>query len=701
MIHYKHFKPYDVKEYGKRKKYDNNVYTFDIETSSYIEYKGKIYDSKYYESLSEDERKEMIPRSCMYIWMFSINDVVYYGRTWDELKEFLKMIDDYNPLRKIIFIHNLAFEFQYLYSNFKMENVFARKSHKVIKAELSNYNFELRCSYMMSNTKLDNLSKVYNLPVKKLVGNLDYSKIRHSNTPLNAEELAYCENDCLVLYHYILFELSQYEYVSKIPVTSTGHVRKELKDLIEKDYKYKYYVRKSINTDPHVYNLLLMAFQGGYTHSNWIHTDEVIKNVDSWDETSAYPYVMVTHKFPATQFKKSWIKKYEDMSKSFAYLLWIKFTNVKSKYYNNFISSSKCMNLRGAKYDNGRLISADSFEMVITDVDFRIYMMSYDFEYEIKESYYSIYKYLPIQYINFILDKYVNKTQYKGVEGKEIEYNLEKQKFNSLYGMTVTNVIKDEVKFENNIWEEVEMTNEEIEEKLKSEYKKGFLSFSYGVWVTAYARYNLLINIMKLDDYMIYADTDSLKLSEGYDKNIILEYNKKVEERIKYVSDKLKIDINKYAPEDKKGHKHMLGLFELEKEDYQKNSYLEFITQGAKKYAVKEEVIDKETKETKETKEKIKITVAGVPKGGAKALKKLEDFKDGLIFKFEDTNKNLLYYCDNQDPVMVKDYLGNELLVKDKSGCCLLPNTYTLGKALDYAHLLSDDSTKRNYYKEN
>lgn len=698
MIHYKHFKPYDVKEYGKRKKYDNNVYTFDIETSSYIEYKGKIYDSKYYESLSEDERKEMIPRSCMYIWMFSINDVVYYGRTWDELKEFLKIIDDYNPLRKIIFIHNLAFEFQYLYSNFKMENVFARKSHKVIKAELSNYNFELRCSYMMSNTKLDNLTKVYNLPVKKLVGNLDYSKIRHSKTPLNAEELAYCENDCLVLYHYILFELSQYEYVSKIPVTSTGHVRKELKDLIEKDYKYKYYVRKSINTDPHVYNLLLMAFQGGYTHSNWIHTDEVIKNVDSWDETSAYPYVMVTHKFPATQFKKSWIKKYEDMSKSFAYLLWIKFTNVKSKYYNNFISSSKCMNLRGAKYDNGRLISADSFEMVITDVDFRIYMMSYDFEYEIKESYYSIYKYLPIQYINFILDKYVNKTQYKGVEGKEIEYNLEKQKFNALYGMTVTNVIKDEVKFENNIWEEVEMTNEEIEEKLKYEYKKGFLSFSYGVWVTAYARYNLLINIMKLDDYMIYADTDSLKLIDGYDKNIILEYNKKVEERIKYVSDKLKIDINKYAPEDKKGHKHMLGLFELEKEDFQKNSYLEFITQGAKKYAVKEEVIDKETNEKKE---KIKITVAGVPKGGAKALKDLKDFKDGLIFKFEDTNKNLLYYCDNQDPVMVEDYLGNELLVKDKSGCCLLPNTYTLGKALDYAHLLSDDSAKRNYYKEN
>ena len=263
--------------------------------------------------------------------------------------------------------------------------------------------------------------------------------------------------------------------------------------------------------------------------------------------------------------------------------------------------------------------------------------------------------------------------------------------------MTVTNVIKDEVKFENNIWTEEEMTNEEIIKKLESEKKKAFLSFSYGCWTTAFARFNLLINIMKLDDYMIYSDTDSLKLMDGYDKNILLEYNKRVEERIKYVSDKLKIDINKYAPKDKKGHPHMLGLFELEKEDFKKHSYLEFKTHGAKKYAVLEEVKDKDTGEIKK---EIHITVAGVPKGGAKALKSLDDFEDGLVFKHKDTNKNLLFYCDNQTPIEVEDYIGLKYIVNDRSGCCVLPNSYTLGKALDYAHLLSDDSSKRNYYKE-
>ena len=697
MLYYKEFKPYNINIVGKRKKYDNNIYTFDIETTSYILYKGEVKDTSFYDTLNEKEREFVEPRSTMYIWQFSINDTVYYGRTWEELKEFFKMLDYYNPVTKIVFIHNLAFEFQYLYSNIAQENVFARASHKVIKSKCKDYNIEFRCSYMMSNTKLDNLTKVYNLPVKKKVGDLDYTKIRHSKTSLTEEELGYCENDCLVLYHYIKFELSQYERVDKIPITSTGHVRRELRDLIQKDYSYKAKVRKAISTDPHVYNLLVMAFQGGYTHANWVYADEVLKDVDSWDETSAYPYVMVTYKFPATAFKKSWVRSYEQMSKNFAYLLYIKFKNVKSKYYNNFISASKCMNLRGAKYDNGRLISADSFEMVITDVDFYLYLKSYEFEYEIVESYYSVYKYLPKQYINFILEKYVNKTEFKGVEGKEIEYNLEKQKFNALYGMTVTNVIKSEVSFENNTWTETEMTNEEIIDKLKSEYKKGFLAFSYGVWVTAYARKNLLENVMKLDEFCVYCDTDSMKLLRGYDKNIILNYNKKVEERIRSVSSLLNIDLNKYAPKDKKGREHMLGLFELEKEDYQDYSYSEFITQGAKKYAVRESVMNKETNELED---KIKITVAGVPKSGAKALKNLNQFKDGLVFKFKDTNKNLLFYVDNQSPIELTDYQGNTYTVTDKSGCCLVPNTYTLGKALDYCHLLSDESSRRNYYKE-
>ena len=92
----------------------------------------------------------------------------------------------------------------------------------------------------------------------------------------------------------------------------------------------------------------------------------------------------------------------------------------------------------------------------------------------------------------------------------------EKNKFNSLYGMSVTNVIRDEIIYKNEDGQfyNRELTNEEIETMLEKEESKGFLSFSYGVWVTAYARNNLLRNVIKCDDYVVYCDTDSMKLVE-------------------------------------------------------------------------------------------------------------------------------------------------------------------------------------------
>lgn len=668
---------------GKRKFYDANIYTFDIETSSYYVLDGKVYPAVTYDNLSDKEKQRAIKRSHMYIWMFGINDIVYYGRTWDELKLFLKRLDNHISDRKYVFIHNLAFEFQYLKSNFHFEEVSARKSHKVITAIMRDYNIMLKCSYMMSNVALKYLPKMFDLPVEKKVGDLDYSLIRNPNTPMSEVELGYCEYDCLVLYYYILKELEVYEDVKHIPSTNTGKVRRELQDLTRTNFKYRRIVYKAINTNPIIYNRLCEAFLGGYTHANWIYADEVLKNVDSYDIASSYPYVLVTQKYPNSEFQKCFIKKREQMSKGLCYLLVVKFKNVKCKYFNNFISASKCRNLRGAKYDNGRLIEAKEFEMTLTDIDFYLFLDTYDLEYEILECYCSSKNYLPKTLIEFILDKYVGKTKLKGVEGMEMEYERIKGMYNSIYGMSVTNNIRDNVIYDDlsGIWEEVPLTNDEIVEKLQSEKKKSFLSFAYGVWVTAYARDNLLRRVIANDDYVVYCDTDSCKLVEGYDKNVFIDYNKQVADRIAFVCRVLKLDLNKYAPSDIKGNKHMMGLFEKE------CNYEEFITQGAKKYAYK---IDGN----------IHITVAGVPKKGAAALKSLDDFRDNFIFNYKDTEKNLVLYTEEQSPIEVEDYLGLKYLITDRSGCCILPNTYKLSKSLDYANLVSDDSSARARFKE-
>jgi hypothetical protein len=121
--------------------------------------------------------------------------------------------------------------------------------------------------------------------------------------------------------------------------------------------------------------------------------------------------------------------------------------------------------------------------------------------------------------------------------------------------MSVTNTIRDNVKYldESEEWLEEELTNEDIIKKLDSEKKRAFLSFSYGCWCTAWARDNLLRRLIELDDFVLYADTDSLKLRKGYDKNVFIKYNKSVENKIKFVSEVLNIPFEKFAPIDVKG----------------------------------------------------------------------------------------------------------------------------------------------------
>lgn len=131
----------------------------------------------------------------------------------------------------------------------------------------------------------------------------------------------------------------------------------------------------------------------------------------------------------------------------------------------------------------------------------------------------------------------------------------------------------------------------------------------------------------------------------------------------------------------------MLGLFDFEIEPGHKHTYDKFVTQGAKKYAY-------------ELDNKISITVAGVPKKGANALHNLKDFKDDFIFDYKDTGKQLIVYVDNEEEFNLTDYNGVEYKVTDKSGVCFIPTTYVLGKALDYANLISDNSSNRSIYIE-
>ena len=97
MKYYKEYKGHRYNLVGKRKVFDDTIYSFDIETTSYIKYKDQIYQADYYQELNKKEQEQCEFGSNMYIWQLGINDEVYYGRYWYELIDFINILNTKIP----------------------------------------------------------------------------------------------------------------------------------------------------------------------------------------------------------------------------------------------------------------------------------------------------------------------------------------------------------------------------------------------------------------------------------------------------------------------------------------------------------------------------------------------------------------------------------------------------------------------------
>ena len=126
---------------------------------------------------------------------------------------------------------------------------------------------------------------------------------------------------------------------------------------------------------------------------------------------------MLSEKYPSSRFTKINVKTLEDLSSRFCYIIKIKFWDIKSKYINDVLSLSKCTDIKGGVFDNGRIVSSDYIEITVTEVDLKIITDFYKYsKYEIIECYYASKSYLPEKFYKFILKKYVDKTKLKGVK---------------------------------------------------------------------------------------------------------------------------------------------------------------------------------------------------------------------------------------------------------------------------------------------
>lgn len=668
---------------------NDNIMCFDIETSSAFKHKDKN-NLEPYAGKSKEYYSECEKFSLCYVWQFSIDTNIYYGRTLEEFADFLHELEFYEPHKKIIYVHNFAYEFAFLINVLKFDYIFARDKRKPIFADYGSYQF--RCSYFLTRMSLDTWAHERKLPVKKLVGNLDYTALRTPNTVLTNNEWEYCFHDVLVMYYGLLEYRDKYKHVIDIPFTQTGEVRQEVRKRMNVPQELRYR-QKCISLIPfslEEYKRQISVFLGGYTHANFVYANRVIDEVDSYDLSSSYPTVMCLEKYPMTRFEKvEPLPKYFDANK-WCFMIVFDVEHLHAKTFNTYLSFSKCQKIKGYKCDNGRVLSADYVQVAMTNVDFDIFKQCYSYEnMNIIDFRVSMAGYLSNTFVKYVLELYYNKTQYKGMDEYQATYMQSKQFINSMYGMMVTKNITDGVDFDGNEWTTIPLTQALFIEKITSEKKKlskVFSAFQFGAWVTAYARRNLWRGILALDKNVIYCDTDSIKLKH-IDNDFFNNYNAEIATREEVRAKDLGVSVDMFNPMDKFGERHRMGIFDYE------GTYNQFKTLGAKKYICSGQY-DRFTGKVKYQKGDLHMTVAGVRKSAVSQISDIEQFNDNLVFDIEHANKLLMTYVDDMKPIVWNKGQADEFKSVYKHGIVAQPTTYSLGITKEYLQLILENRRK-------
>lgn len=633
------------KKNAKRKNYKDCICAFDIETTN--DAAGQC--------------------AYLYHWQFAIGTrFVVTGRTWEEFEYFLfkikKVLDPDECF--MIFVHNLSYEFQFLKGIylFQPEEVFCMDRRKILNCKMGNH-FEFRCSYLQTNMSLKEFTSKFHAEHQKLSGDdYNYDRMRYPWTELTEEELEYCLHDVLGLVEAMQNQMTMDgDNLYTLPYTSTGYVRRDVKRAMR---SYNNQLLHEMLPDPYIFRMLREAFRGGNTHANRYYAGQILDGVKSADRKSSYPDEQLNRMMPMGPWLLEEEPSIERVQRKLyvqkrAVLLRICLWDVELKdpgWGCPYLSISKCRKLGHHVNDNGRILAAEYLETTVTDVDFEIINAEYKYSnIYILDMASCRYGMLPLPYRKVIQSYFQAKTDLKGLPGQEVYYMKAKNKLNSCYGMSVQDPGKLTIEYRHDDYE-TEMKT--LEEKLDEYNRTAYQSYAWGVWVAAWARYDLELGIRLAHDIggFVYCDTDSVKYLGDIDLD---SYNQKQQKK--------SFSNGAYAKR-KDGQIEYLGVYEHDA------SYDQFITLGAKKYAFVENG-------------KLGITVSGVSKkkgaaelqelGGLKAFTPETVFRKsaGLEAKYNDVTGG--YYIQRE---------GKDIYVS--SNVYLHPGEYTLGITGDYLRIL-------------
>lgn len=627
--------------------------TFDIETSS--------------------TRINGVPIAWMYHWQACVGGYVILGRRWEEYFLFLRKLNAVLELdeckKMVMYVHNLGYEFSFLKTFFQWENIFTRSKRQIMRA-VDNQGMEYRCSYLLSNKGLEDFCKEENVIHRKVknvfdeengFAEYDYDKIRTPDTPITPDEDAYHVNDVLGLYEAITSRL-EHDNLHTIPMTSTGYVRRDLRNACFSIPGYRQKLVDCRLSLP-LYYEMKEAFRGGDTAANPMYVGEIIEDGDSYDISSSYPYTIMCCKFPMSPFRQITYEHFQDVYDSGKFAMIFRFhvkrINKRTPGGIAYIPLAKTRKRKNVISANGRIFSADELEITITDIDYRIIEETYEWEdYTISDIYISKYDYLPKPIRATTREYYYFKSTLKDIDNKE--YTKSKNKLNSIYGCMVTDILHPDYIYENN--EIIEKMSKEPLDILDIHYssKKLFLSYQWGVWVTAHARYRLYEGRKLIgEDGVIYNDTDSIKCFRGEGK-VLEDLNKEIIYNYKNV------DVEPYVLYN--GKYYYMGI--LDKEE----PWKKFRTWGAKKYCY---ITEDNT---------LHFTVSGVSKKrGCEVLQNdIEKFEPGLIIE---NCGNLTGYYNTELP---HEITVDGCAFLTGSNLALFKSSYELGITNEYKEFLKN-----------
>ena len=605
----------------------------------------------------------------MYHWQFCLDKYVIFGRTWEQFIFFFRELQKrlkLNETRKIvIYVHNLAYEFQFIKDFMKFDSIFAKEARKVIKC--SNACFEFRCSYFLSNMSLMKFCQnTHGVVHYKLEDTFDYSIIRTPTPPMSEDNEAYCYNDVRGLCECISARLQE-DTIASIPLTATGYVRREYRRLMAKNKNnWTHFQEMALTAEQ--YALARKAFRGADTHANRHLAGRRLMNVLSADFSSSYPAQILEEYYPMSPFNNVELTTKQELDfyiKKYCVIMQINFFDIEIKENVMFpyIDLGHCERHKGIRLDNGRILKAEFITYTCTEIDFKIIQQEYYFtKFSVEKAMYAVRGRLPKELRNGCLYYFTKKCELKGIEGKEYEYMKSKNTINSTYGMMVTDIAHEEIEYKNGEWVKVEM---DIGEQLDHYYKShnNFLSYQWGVYVTAHARRDLKILQRVCGKDAIYCDTDSC----------YFRYSKKLVRRLKNFNRLLQLkaernDIPAFV--DVKQKRFYLGTLDIESEPY-----IYFKTLGAKKYCYY--TGDGE----------FHITVSGMgKKKGAEAMQCIGNFKSGKTF--HDIGRTTAFYNERK----IKKIRVNGERFLSASNIGILGNTYTLGITGEYYEILLENS---------